>query len=308
MSGVSLGLSANGFKTALDKVFYAKFNPTTGPQMGRVTMSELFQQDKAYNSAVIMEVFKGVGSWEETQEQEAYKGEDPRINDQITFSVVKYTKKFAISEEALEDDQVSLVKNAIADMGRMGNFSQEKAGFNVYKNAASTTLCADGVALLSASHANLAGDTIDNTISGALTLTTFKEGLNLLLEQKNQAGEILGHEVKTILVPNVLFDDATVITESELIPGDTDNDINVISNKYNVRVLQSVRIGATAGGSDTRYFMLGENHSITRWVRTPISTKLIPPENEANGDTIYRGRFREVYGAVSYEGCVGYEV
>jgi len=307
MAGITLGLSSNAFKTALDKVFYQKFNPKTGPQVGTVQMEDIFRQNKAYNSAVIMEVFKGVGAWEETNEQEEYKAEDPRINDQITFSVAKYTKKFAISEEAIEDDMVSLVKNSIADMGMMGKLTQDKVGFGVYKNAASTSLCSDGITLLSASHTNLAGSTIDNTISGALTLTTFKEGLNLLIEQKNQADEIVGHEVKTILVPNELFDEAVVITESELIPGNTDNDINVISNKYNVRVLQSVRIGAAAGGKDDHFFMLGENHSVSRWVRTPIETKLIPPENSANGDTVYRGRFREVYGAVSYEGIVGWE-
>jgi len=88
----------------------------------------------------------------------------------------------------------------------------------------------------------------------------------------------------------------------------TDNNLNWISAKYGITLLQSPYLGAAAsGGSATRWFLLGAKHSNYRFTRIPMETKLIPPENEANGDTVYRGRFREVLGAIDYQSTVGYE-
>jgi hypothetical protein len=52
---------------------------------------------------------------------------------------------------------------------------------------------------------------------------------------------------------------------------------------------------------------MGEYHSVMRWVRIPVVTKLLPGDYQENGDAVYRGRFREVYGAISYEALTGYE-
>lgn len=302
-------MNSNVTKTALDKVFFQKYSKVPGPQFAFAGDEMVFQQDSTDRAAVIMEVFKGVGLWEETVEQAEYKGDTPLVNDQITFSVAKFTKKFDITEEMIEDDQHSVVRNAVQQMGTKGYVTQNSTALGTYRNAATTTLTSDGVALLSASHTNIAGDTIDNTISGAFTVDTLEEGINLLVEQKDQAGDIIGHEAKTLLVPPALFKEATEVLESTLEANTTDNQLNVYSAKYGIVARQSQYLGAAnAGGSATRWFLMGEYHSVMRWVRKPVATRLLGGEYTDNGNSVYRGRYREVYGAVSYEALVGYEV
>jgi phage major head subunit gpT-like protein len=229
------------------------------------------------------------------------------VNDQITFTIAKFTKKFHISEEMVEDDQHSVVRNAISQMGAKAVVTQNSTAMAVYRNAASTTLTSDGVALLSASHQNINGDTIDNTISGAITVDTVEEGIQELLEQKDQSGDIVGHEAKTILVAPAAYKEAVEILDSKLEANTTDNQLNVYSAKYGVTLRQSQYLGAAnSGGSNTRWFMMGEFHSVMRFVRVPVQTRLLGGEYQENGDSVYRGRYREVYGAISYEALVGF--
>lgn len=305
--GLSSGLNPNVTKTALDKVFFQKYNRTPGPQFAFAGDEMVFQQENADRAAVIIENFKGVGMWEDTPEQGEYRGDTPLVSDQITFTVAKFSKKFHISEEMIEDDQHAVVKNAVQQMGSKALVTQNSEAMKVYRNATTTTLTSDGAALLSASHSNIAGDTIDNTISAAFSVDTVEEGINLLVEQKDQAGDIIGHEAKTLLVPPALFKEATEVLESTLESNTTDNQLNVYSAKYGIVVRQSQYLGASAGGSNTKFFLMGEYHSVMRFVRIPVQTKMLGGEYQENGDSVYRGRFREVYGAISYEGMVGYD-
>lgn len=308
MAGLSSGANPNVTKTALDKVFFQRYAQVPGPQFAFAGDEMVFQQDSTDRAAVIMEVFKGVGLWKNSPEQAEYAGDTPLVNDQITYSVARFTKKFAISEEMLEDDLHSVVRNAVQQMGTKARVTQNRTAMATYRGAGSTTLTSDGVALLSASHTNINGDTIDNTISGAFSVDTLEEGINLLVEQVDQSGDIIGHEAKTLLVAPANFKEAVEVTESRLEANTTDNQLNVFSAKYGLALRQSQYLGAAAGGSNTAWFLMGEYHSVMRWVRVPVQTRMLPAEYEPNGDSIYRGRYREVYGAVTYEGFVGYEV
>jgi len=309
MTGLTSGLNANVTKTALDKVFYQKYGRMPGPQLTFSGDEMVFQQSTTDRAAVIIENFKGVGLWEDTAEQGEYKGDTPRVNDQIVFSVARFTKKFHITEEFLEDDQHQVVRNAVSQMGTKARITQDDRAMSLYRNADTTSLTSDGVALLSASHNNINGDTIDNTISGAVSVDTVEEAINLLVVQKDQAGDIVGHEAKTMLVTEKDFKEATEILDSTLEANTTDNQMNVYSAKYGIVLRQSNRLGLAAGdgGSNTTWFMLGEYHSNMRFVRVPVSTRLLSGDFQENGDSVYRGRYREVYGAISYEGTVGYE-
>lgn len=307
MSGLTSGLNPNVVKTALDKVFYQKYNRVPGPQFAFAGDEMVFQQDSTDRASVIIENFKGVGLWEETAEQGEYKGDTPLVSDQITYTVAKFTKKFHISEEMMEDDQHSVVRNAVSQMGTKAAVTQSREAMGVFRGSTTTTLTSDGAALLSASHTNIAGNTIDNTISAAFSVDTVEEGINLLVEQKDQAGDIIGHEAKTLLVPPALFKEATEVLESALEANTTDNQLNVYSAKYGIVIRQSQYLGASAGGSNVRYYLMGEYHSVMRWVRVPVQTRMLSGDYQENGDSVYRGRFREVYGAISYEALVGYD-
>jgi hypothetical protein len=305
--GLTSGLNPNVTKTALDKVFYQKYGRTPGPQFAFAGDEMVFQQDSADRAAVIIENFKGVGLWEETPEQAEYKGDTPLVSDQITFTVAKFSKKFHITEEMIEDDQHTVVRRAVEQMGSKALVSQNREAMGIFRGSTTTTLTSDGATLLSATHSNIAGDTIDNTISAAFSVDTVEEGINLLVEQKDQAGDIIGHEAKTLLVPPALFKEATEVLESSLEANTTDNQLNVYSAKYGIVIRQSQYLGAAAGGSAVRFYMMGEYHSVMRWVRVPVQTRMLSGDYQDNGDSVYRGRYREVYGAISYEGLVGYD-
>src|SRR3990167_105431 len=258
MTGLTSGLNANVTKTALDKVFFQRYGRTPGPQFAFAGDEMVFQQDSTDRAAVIIENFKGVGLWEDTAEQGEYKGDTPLVSDQITFTVAKFSKKFHISEEMIEDDQHSVVRNAVAQMGVKAYVTQNREAMGIFRGSTTTTLTSDAATLLSATHSNIAGDTIDNTISAVFSVDTVEEGINLLVEQKDQAGDIIGHEAKTLLVPPALFKEATEVLESTLESNTTDNQLNVYSAKYGIVIRQSQYIGAAGGGSNIRFYLTGE--------------------------------------------------
>lgn len=306
MAGITSGLNPNVVKTALDKEFYQRYAQTPGPRFTSAQDGLVFQQDTTDRAAVIMERFLGVTEWEDTPEQAEYKGDEPRSADQITFTVDRFTKKFNITEEMIEDDQHSLVRNAIAQMGTKARTGQNNKSMALYRNAATTTLVANGLSLLNASHTTR-GATFDNTISGAFTVSTLEEGITLLVEQPDTAGDIVGHEAKCLLIPPALFKEAVENLESELLADVTDNNKNWVLSNYGIAIKQSQYLGLRAGGKNDHWFLLGEFHSVMRWVRVPVQTKMLSGDLEANGDSVYRGRYREVYGALSGEALVGFE-
>ena len=307
MAGLSSGANPNVTRTALDKVFYQRYGAMPGPQFTFAGDEMVFQQDSTDRAAVIIENFKGVGLWTNTAEQAEYSGDTPLVTDQITFSVARFTKKFHITEEMLEDDQHTVVRNAVSQMGSKARITQNRQAMAIFRGSTTTTLTSDGATLLSATHSNINGDTIDNTISAVFSVDTLEEGINMLVEQVDQSGDIIGHEAKTLLVPPALFKEAVEVTESRLEANTTDNQLNVYSAKYGIVTRQSQYLGANGGGSNIRYYLMGEFHSVMRFVRVGVQTRLLDGSYQANGDSVYRGRFREVYGAVSYEALVGYD-
>jgi hypothetical protein len=74
---------------------------------------------------------------------------------------------------------------------------------------------------------------------------------------------------------------------------------------YGINIATSPYLGAAAGGSDTAWFLLSDEHSVMRFVRQPVQTALTSWEYTRNNTYIYKGEFREVVGAMSFEGIVG---
>ena len=82
-------------------------------------------------------------------------------------------------------------------------------------------------------------------------------------------------------------------------------DVYKRQTQYGINVATTPYIGLAAGGSDTAWFLLGDNHSITRWVRQGIETAIVDWKFQRNNNYIYKGSFREVVGAMDYVGIVG---
>lgn len=305
MSSLSSGMNSNVVKTALDQVVFTEYNKDPGPNVATANDSMVFNQETWDRAAVISEVFKGVSFFDTRQEEEDVPSDTPRVGQQLTYSIVNYAKSVDITKNLFDDDQHSTVARMMREFGLKARKSQDNNAMAYLRGGFATTTTADAAYVFSNSHTNLNGDTIDNLSTAALSESSLNTGIVALMEQKDQAGEVMGTMAQTLLVPPALFKTACEITDSELRSGTGNNDINVYSSKYNLFVKQSPYLGAAAGGSDTAWFLLGEGHNLTRWVRQPLVTDVVDYKYQRNNNYIYKGEFREVIGAITYEGLWG---
>lgn len=298
-------LNPDVVKTELDDVFMQTFTPERKPGHADITDGSIFIQDSTDKAAEQQEVFKGVSLWDSRGEEENVASDSPLISDKITFNVVNFAKSIDIPKNFFDDNMHGSYTKMVVDFARKGRITQVDNGFSIYRGAFTTTLTADGATLISDAHTTISGATVDNKITAVLSPTSLNTLITMLAEQKDQAGVVMGHVPSVLLVPPALFKTAVEITKSTLLANTTDNNINWVSSEYGIMVKQSERLGAAAGGSDTAYFLLGDNHSVNRWVRQGIVTDLVDYKYSRNNNYVYKGEFREVVGAVDYSGICG---
>ena len=298
------GLNPNVVKTALDGVFNQTFSGQMHPGYVTAESGMVFKQDTADSSAVILETFKGVGAWESTPEEQNLPEGHPRIANQKTFTVANFKKSVKIPYEFFKDNKHSSYEKMIESFARRARTTRDKNAFALFRAPTSVTT-SDGVGFASASHLNLNGDTVSNlNTTAALTESTLNNAIVDLLEMKAQDGELDGFTPATLLVPPALFKTACEITKSELRAGTANNDVNVFSSQYGINVATTQFMSAAAGGSDTTWYLLSDNHSVMRFVREGVSTDLVDYIYSDNDVYTYKGRFREVVGPMSYEGII----
>lgn len=292
-------------QTKLDNVFKQEFDLFVGPGIATVETPAIFKQMTSDKAEEHYEVFKGTGLWQEKGNQQDVKESQPRVANEIIFKNVTWANSVSLDKEMFDDNKFQVYEKAVQDLAETARITREMTGFGVYRNATTTTLTHDGVALGSASHININGDTVSNLItSSPLSDATLQTGITTLMEMKAQDGTIRSTQPRALLVPPALFKTAKIITQSELRSATANNDMNVYSGIYGIEVYQSAYLGAAAGGSDTTWFLLGRNHTVTRIVREGISTYLNDYTMTKNHNYVYGGRYREAYGCVSYEGIV----
>lgn len=299
-------LNANVVKTALDDVWASTFNIATHPGYATAETGSVFSQDTADSSAVIMELFGGSGAWESTVEEQNLPEGTPRIANQKTFTVTKFAKSIRIPKEFFDDNKHGSYEKMVQNFAQRARTTRDKNAFAWFRNAFTTSDTADGADFISDTHTTISGHTVDNKGTAALSESSLNTGLIALAEQKAQDGEIDGHVASVLLVPVALFKTACEITKSEMRAGTANNDISYYSQIYpGLQVVTSPFLGAAAGGSDTAFFLLSSTHGVSRWVRESVNTNLVDYKISANDVYNYKGRFREVVGAMTYEGAWG---
>ncbi len=300
-------LNSNIVKTALDKPFMQTFNPTMTPGYATVKTPQLFNQYTSDRGSEIHEVFRGSGYWEEKGEsQNAPAGQSRSVNN-VSYVHTTYAKSEDVPREFFDDDQHSMVQKMVRDMGDNGFATQNQKGFLTYVRAFNATYTGgDNQPLIDTDHP-IANGTQSNEVASnpILSETSLNTAIVQMQEMKKQDGVIAGSRPTCLFVPPALFKTACEIVDSELRSATADNDVNVYSSKYGIMVYQSPFIGAAAGGSDTAWFLLAQNHAINRFVRESINTTIIPWEKTRNHNYVYTARFRESEGWDDYVGVVG---
>lgn len=305
MTGFNSGMSPDLVKTELDELFLSKFNSKVGPNMADVDQSDIFVQSTTKLGAVNTELMDDSGLWEERAELADVPEGSIRNDSGRLFTIVNWAKSLMISKNLFDDEDFGAVRSKVTKFGNKGRLTSRENGFAIYRDAFTTAVTNSGQALISDTQSNINGDTIDNKATAALSPASLKVLIAMLAEQKDQKGDLVGHEAKVMLVPNRLYAFAIEVTKSELVADTTDNNVNTFSSEYNLSVKQTNRIGAANSGSDTAHFLLAEDHTVTRWKRQDMITDWIDYKFDKKNRYEYKGEFREVYGAVSYEGIVG---
>lgn len=293
-------------QTELDSVFYQEFNyDDSNPIMTTSANEMIFKQVTTDRAADIEEIYKGVGLYSIIGETQTVPTSVPKVANKITTYIKDFAQSVELSKNLFDDNMHGIWARTVADMALKGRVARDQNAFKIFRNATTTTLTADGVALGSASHTLLGGGTTSNLLtSSALSPTTINNAIIKLAEQVDQAGVILGQQPAVLLVPPALIKQAIEYTESALIADSANNNINVYRSAYGLRVFSSPYLGTAAGGLDTTWFLLGRNHGIKRIVRQGIETALRPWQMSNNRTYLYQANFREEVVAVDYVGTI----
>jgi phage major head subunit gpT-like protein len=272
-----------------------------------VMTPEVFKQTQATNAAHIVGIFSGSGYWTEKGEEVQVPLATPRATNKVTYTMLTFAKGIELSKEFWEDNMHDTWQKAVREFGDAGRETRNKTGFGLYRNAFTTTLTADGVSFIDTAHVLIGGGTQSNQVANNPPLD--EEPLNSaivqLQEMKSQDGVMFGDSPAVLLVPPKLRKKAQQLVESTLVSSNATNAVNVYSSTYGLKVFTSPHLGAAAGGSDTAWFLLSANHSVTRFSRQDIQTTLVGWEYNANNNFVYKGDFREQYGVPDYAGAVG---
>lgn len=302
----SSGNNPDVVKTLLDDVFMAEWNAQeTHPGYATVDNSSLFHQESVDMAAYSEEIFGGVGLWDTRQEEADVKSDNPLIKNQITYTVANYAKSIDISKNFFDDNKHGAYEKMVRDFAMKAKATKNHIGFGIYRDGFTATTTADGAYLFSDTHTTINGGTVDNKLTAALSTSSLEDAIIALVEQKDQSDVIMGNTPDILLVPTALFKEAVEFTGSELLPGTGNNNINWVSSKYGIQVLMSNRLGTAAGGDDRRWYLMSRNHAVKRFVRQEVETRLVDWANQRNNNYIYKGEYREVYGASDYCGAVG---
>lgn len=297
--------SPNVAHTALDFVFYQKYQDEAQVSRGRATAQDplIFKQEKASSDKVIYDQFGGGGLFKQrTNEEAELPQSSPRVTNNVSLTVLEFADAVDVPKNFMDDEKHGVIKANVADMARRAKLSQDDYALDRWALGFTTVVTNDGVAWFSNSHTAIDGTTVDNLETGVLTPANLETLIVSLGRQKNQGG-VLGHfDANLLLVPLNLLKEASEIVDSELLAGTGNNNVNYLSRKYpGLELKFSPTLDDT---STTAYFLASSEHSCKRWVREDVTTNYIPWDISKNKIGTYQCWFREVVAPVSYEGTV----
>lgn len=229
----------------------------------------------------------------------------PRVTNKQTTLIATFAQGIDISKQLFDDNMHGVWAKDVQDFADQAKNTQDYNAFALFRLGFTTALTADGVSIFNSAHPLIGGGTQSNTGTTALAPASLNTGIVNLIEQKNQAGVIMGNSPAVLLVPPAAWKHAREITDSALIADLANNNINVYRSALGITVWTSNWLGAVAGGSDTAWFLLAKNHGFTRLIRQGIETALTDWRYSNNLTYRYQANFREAYFCADYAGSYG---
>ena len=227
---------------------------------------------------------------------------------EVTYKHKAFTKGFMISRELNDDEKYGQMKKMAKALARAGRAKVEKDAITVltkgfagddgaFKGRDKKELFHDAHPLVDSNK------TCSNVLEGPLNEANLKKAIQMMASQLDEAGNLIQMKATKLIVPPALEDTALRLLHSSQLPGTELNDTNeYLKNRLQVVVMDY--LGATAGGSDTAWFLQdGTRHELNFFWRVKPEFK-----NEEDFDTFvakYRGYMRYSYGFSDWRGMVG---
>ena len=227
---------------------------------------------------------------------------------EVTYKHKAFTKGFMISRELNDDEKYGQMKKMAKALARAGRAKVEKDAITVltkgFKSDVGAFKGRDGKELFHDQHPLVDSEkTCSNLMTGPLNEVNLKKAIQMMASQLDEAGNLIQMKATKLIVPPALEDTALRLLHSSQLPGTELNDTNeYLKNRLQVVVMDY--LGATAGGSDTAWFLQdGTRHELNFFWRVKPEFK-----NEEDFDTFvakYRGYMRYSYGFSDWRGMVG---
>lgn len=303
--------------TAQDRDNVENFGKLLEPGLRKIffeTYDELPEQYakiyNVHNSSKAREHDWGMGAfgdWDKRESQfdeVSYKTLSPGLERVYVHEA--FTQGFKVTREMFDDDQYRQINKLPQAMARSGRAKVEKDAMLPLINGFDPQFAIyDGKPLFAEDHPLLdSNKTVSNVLHKPLTEESLKEAILLMRNTLDEAGNLVQFKPTRLIVPPALEDTAIRITKSEKIAGTNLNDTNKYLNSYGLEIVVLDYLGATAGGSDTHWFLQdGTRHELNFFWR-------IRPEfkwEESFDDFVakYRGYMRYSYGVSDWRGLVG---
>ena len=249
------------------------------------------------------------GDWtERTDELSPVAYAKIKDGGEVVYKHKAFTKGFMISRELNDDEKYGQMKKMAKALARAGRAKVEKDAITVltkcFKSDVGAIKGRDKLELFHDAHTLVdSTKTCSNLMTGPLNEVNLKKAIQMMASQLDEAGNLIQMKATKLIVPPALEDTALRLLHSSQLPGTELNDTNeYLKNRLQVVVMDY--LGATAGGSDTAWFLQdGTRHELNFFWRVKPEFK-----NEEDFDTFvakYRGYMRYSYGFSDWRGMVG---
>lgn len=299
----------------LNKVYFQSIAEEQSHPGLATVKSPIFKEMTTNLAAYYQDTYGGVGYFTSTNETDSNFYDRTDVRNQLTVLLNEYTKNVKMSKMYFEtaDQLHPVLKESMANISRNAFKTQNLTGFGLFRGGFSTTRTADG-SFWFGTHNLIKGGTETNGYSNAtipggdstLTPANINFALRRLLEQKDQAGVLGGYVGRYLVVPPSLFSRANEICKAVLVANSNNNNYNMIGQEYPLEIYQSPFLGSAAGGSDTAWFILSTQHSVTRLVRKEMETRVVPWEYDDNNEYKIKSYYSESYFVSDYSGTIGF--
>lgn len=235
----------------------------------------------------------GFGAFVETPEGQPYNSDIAYQRFDKTYTHLKYTLGFKVTEEMIDDDEYGIIggyASALADSAQDTREIHAASQFNEAFSATNFT-GGDALELCSTAHPLVAGTEQNELTTGAdLSITSLRQALQDLADTTDQRGKLINLKAKYLLVPNELEWDAIELLKS---PGRADSP-NLATNAFSHRNLE-VMVWNYLTDSDAWFLVCDKaQHNMTWYDRKPFQTYSY--EDEPTGSMVTYGKMRYSFG------------